>query len=449
MKKLTLLISLLILSSTIVLGQEDTTKTGKKVKKGFSFGGVPIVAYNSDIGFQYGVLANIYHYGDGSRYPAYDHSLYVEWSRSTKGNGKNILQYDSERLIPNIRTTLEASYRTEKALNFYGFNGYNAFYDVKFEDDTHSDYISRVFYRYERKVVRLKADFQGNIIGKKLRWLGGITYLGSEIASVDINKLNEGQDEADKLPDVPGLYDEYSNWGVIKDTEKDGGKNAFLKTGLVFDTRDNQPNPNNGMWTEALFLIGPEFMGYDNFTTSLILIHRQYFTLFPERMTFAYRLSYQTNTSGNVPYYLLPYLYDSYDIRDGLGGGKTIRGVLRNRVVGNGMAFGNFEFRWKVLKTVVFNQNLYIALSAFTDMGRVVDPYSLDLSGVPANFDINGTTYSRDEWFHHEDESWHISYGAGVHFALNENFIIAVDYGMAAKEQDGTNGLYIGLNFLY
>ena len=443
MKKITFLFTLLAFSYGLTIAQEDTTQAPKKVKKGFNFGALPVVAYNSDIGFQYGALANIYHYGDGSRYPAYDHSLYIEWSRSTKGNGNNVLKYDSERLIPNMRVTAEASYRTEKALNFYGFNGYNAYYNSIYEDDSEGNdlYKSRLFYRHERKVVVLKADFQGNIIGKKLRWLGGITYLGSKIASVDVKKLNEGKDPADQLADT-SLYNNYVNWGVISKEQSDGGNNAFFKVGLVYDTRDNEPNPNRGMWTEALFLFAPSFMGeYDKAATSVILIHRQYFTLFPERMTFAYRLSYQTKTSGDIPFYLLPYLYDSYNIRDGLGGAKTLRGVLRNRIVGNGMAFANFEFRWKVLKTTLFNQNFYIALNAFTDMGRVVDPYKLDLSGVPSN--------ERELWFNNEDEAMHMSYGAGIRFALNENFIVAVDYGMAAKEQDGTSGLYIGLNFLY
>lgn len=443
MKKTFLFIFLFLNSFLVVYSQTDSTKTDEEtVKTGFNFGALPVVAFNSDIGFQYGALANLYFFGDGSRYPMYDHSIYLEWSRSTKGNGNNIIQYDSDgKLIPGIRTTMEASYRTEKALNFYGFNGYQSYYNPNFEDDTHADYMSRVFYRYERKVVRLKADFQGDILGKKLRWLAGITYLGSKIATVDINKLNEGKDAADQLPDVPTLYDNYVSWGIIKDSEKSGGNNAFLKTGLVFDTRDNEPNPNSGIWSEALFLFAPSFMGdYEKTATAVILIHRQYFTLLPKRMTFAYRLSYQSKTSGTIPFYMLPYLYDSKDIRDGLGGAKTLRGILRNRIVGNGMAFANFEFRWKVLKTQFLKQNFYIALSAFSDMGRVVDPYSFDKSNTPAQY---------QNWLNYEKESWHMSFGGGLHFALNDNFIVAVDYGIAAKEQDGTSGLYIGLNFLY
>jgi hypothetical protein len=37
----------------------------------------------------------------------------------------------------------------------------------------------------------------------------------------------------------------------------------------------------------------------------------------------------------------------------------------------------------------------------------------------------------------------------GFRIAINSNFIIAVDYGLAAKKEDGTKGMYIGLNYLF
>ncbi|MEA3392755.1 MAG: hypothetical protein U9Q91_07225, partial [Candidatus Marinimicrobia bacterium] len=47
------------------------------VKTGINVGPLPSVAYNSDTGFQYGLLANIFFYGDGAIYPDYYHNLYV------------------------------------------------------------------------------------------------------------------------------------------------------------------------------------------------------------------------------------------------------------------------------------------------------------------------------------------------------------------------------------
>jgi hypothetical protein len=451
MRKPTCLLILLLGFSIFLHAQTDTTKIVKKekIKKGFSFGAVPAIAYDTDLGFKYGLVVNLYDYGDGSRYPQYDHSLYLEWSRTTKGNGINQIIYDSERLIPNMRVTAEASYMTEKALDFYGFNGFESLYNHNFEDKNNQDYISRVFYRYERKSLRLKADFMGNIIGKKLRWLAGISYNSSKIAPVDVDKLNKGKDAKDTLPHVPGLYDYYVNWGVIPANQADGGNIGQLKLGLVYDTRDIEANPGKGLWEEVLIFVSPKAFGYESFTTTALLLHRQYFTLAPGRLTFAYRLGYQAKLSGDIPYYMLPYYTDSKQIRDGFGGAKTIRGVLRNRLVGDAVVFGNFEFRWKFLKTVLWKQNLYLALSSFLDAGRVVKPFDYNISGVPATFDIGGTTYNRDDWFKNKSEAFHVGYGGGLHIALNENFIVAFDYGLAADKNDGKSGFYINLNWLF
>jgi hypothetical protein len=57
---------------------------------------------------------------------------------------------------------------------------------------------------------------------------------------------------------------------------------------------------------------------------------------------------------------------------------------------------------------------------------------------------LNNTDY-----FSMDGEGLHMSYGAGLRIVMNENFIIAVDYGMAANEQDGTSGLYIGWNYMF
>ena len=441
MKKFSLLVSLLI-SFSVIFAQQDSTKK-ENVKTGFSMGGVPVVAYDADTGFKYGGLVNLYHYGDGSNYPNYNHSLYLEWSRTTKGSGINQLTYDALTLIPKTRVTFDVSYLTEQALNFYGFNGYQADYNSAFELTGGTDYISRMYFRHSRKLFRIKADFQGDVSEKwekKLRWLAGVAHYRTNISTVDINKLNEGKTE-DLLPDSTDLlYDKYVTWGVIPADQATGGNVTFLKAGAVFDSRDNEANPNKGIWSEALLITAPGFLGNDYAFTKLLLSHRQYFTIFPDRLTFAYRLSYQAKIAGDIPFYMLPYAIDSKATKDGLGGAKNIRGVLRNRVTGDGVAFGNFELRSKFLKTVIFNQNFYLGVNAFVDMGMVTSPYEFDLTGVPASELAN---------LEFADESLHIGYGGGIRFVINSNFIIAVDYGIAAKKQDGTKGMYIGLNYLF
>lgn len=447
-----ILVSMIWLVSDPTFGQEtgdQSSNKAEKVKTGFSLGGVPVVAYDSDIGFKYGALVNLYWFGDGSRYPLYDHSVYMEWSRTTKGNGINQITYESDKLLPGIRSLFEASYITEKALDFYGFNGYQAAYDLDYEQeglDQHGN-ANRLFYRHSRQLLRLKADLQGEIIGQKLRWLGGVAFYGSSIDSVDIDGLNEGKE--DDLLSHNSLYGNYVEWGLIKNDQAKGGNHTILKGGLIYDTRDNEPNPFSGIWSEIQLHYAPSFLSNTAYGyTRLILTHRQYFTLIPEWMNLAYRVSYQGKLTGEMPFYMMPFIFQSAPklTRDGVGGSKTVRGIRRNRVVGNGFAFGNLELRGKILRTNILNQNFYIALSAFVDAGMVTQKYEFDSSGMPGSLPdyLPGKILDLDA-----KEVPHVSAGGGIHFAVNQNFIVTADYGFSLKKEDGDTGLYINLNYLF
>lgn len=427
------------------------------VKKGWTFGALPAIAYDSDIGFKYGALANFYYFGDGSTYPHYLHSLYFEWSRTTKGSGIDQFIYDSEHLIPGVRMLCEFSRLTEQTLDFYGFNGYNSTYNAQFEDDKSADYISRVFYRMDREIYRAKADFQGSLIKKKetdrnrkLNWLAGFEINAVRIGTVDIDKLNKGKDPDKRLPDTALLYDKFVEWGLISGKESDGGTNTVIKMGLVYDTRNQEALPTKGIWSDVQFLWSPAFLGNDEMNyLKLAITHRQYFTAIPNKLSFAYRLSIQSKIAGDIPFYMLPMFYNTAPgyTRDGLGGARTLRGILRNRVTGDGFALANAEVRWKFLNTRIGKQNFYAALSGFTDVGMVTNPYhipdieSLDLTAAQKA--------EAGQYISAGKESPHLSLGFGLHLALNENFVLAIDYGFATDKRDGSNGLYIVLGWLF
>jgi outer membrane protein assembly factor BamA len=450
-RSVAMIVGILLFSSAALIAQNptDTTNSGKpvKIKTGWTFGAVPAVTYNSDLGFQYGAVVNLFYFGDGKTYPKYLHNVYLEWSRYTKGSGINMLRYDSEHLIPGVRLTSELSYLTEQALDFYGFNGYQTTFNPDFSNDKSNNYISRMFYRMDRRMLRFRAEFMGNLAGKELRWLAGLEFSNIKLATVDIAKLNKGKSGTNLLPDTSLLYDKYVKWGLIPQSQKSGGNNVLLKLGIVYDTRDNEPNPMKGMWTEAQLLLAPSFIGNGDFSYSkLVLTHRQYFTLAPNVLSFAYRLSYQSKLGGTIPFYMLPFEYNTPPdyTRDGFGGSKTLRGVIRNRVVGDGVAFGNIEFRWKFLRTILWNQNLYLALSAFTDGGIVTNDYKVDLTQAKLDPDYN-------KYFpaNINKDGLHLGYGSGFHLGLNENFIVALDVAFAAKKDDGKMGLYIGIGWLF
>lgn len=442
-----LLLIVLLVVPQLIFSQQDSTK--QKPKKRFNFSGLPVVAYDADMGFQYGLVGNMYDYGDWKNYPEYRHAVKVEVSRFTKGTGVNQVFYDSKYLIPgNIRLTADMSYLTDKAVDFYGFNGYRAVYQPTWEDDEDSAYLTRMYYRHERKMFRFTCDFQGRIVEEKLRWLAGFGIMNFKTGTVDIERLNKGKDEDKRLPDTVTLYDQYVSWGIIPEDEKDGGNANFIKAGIIYDTRDNEPNPMKGLWDELLLVYSPGFFFNDNNSfLKLIAIHRQYFTIVKKKVNFGYRLGYQGTIAGHTPYYFQPYMMSSFSTAtktDGLGGAKNLRGILRNRVVGDGVAWGNLEVRWRITNFVIARQNFYVGLNAFCDAGLVVQEVDFSTDGVPA--EVN-----RDDYFDftYGNDKLHTSVGAGLRVGWNENFIVAVDYGFALNKKDGLRGLYIAFGNLF
>lgn len=448
MKKILILLTISTLSIGLFAQNTTDDKKADKIKTGWNVGGLPVVAYDTDLGFEYGALVNFFNYGDGSIYPKYKHNVYAEVSRYTKGSGINRLFYDSKYVIPGLRVTSDLAYLTDKTYDFYGFNGYESIYNSDWADDGSTDYRSRVFYKYDRKLTRFTTDIQGKLKDQRFGWVAGVGLYNFQIDSVDVDKLNKGKSESDKLPYVNGgLYQRYVDWGIINSDEKDGGFATYLKIGAVFDTRDNEPNPMKGIWTEAVLTYAPSFLGvgekYEH--AKLSITHRQYFTLIPEKLSFVYRLGYQGTLFGKCPFYLQPNMTTLFlrgATNEGLGGAKSLRGIIRNRVEGDGIVYGNIELRWKFIKFYFIKQNFYLSLNTFIDGGQVVKP-------IKINKTFSETGYTESDYFSDDNETLHASWGLGLRIVMNQNFIIAVDHGRVFKKEDGTAGTYIGLNFLF
>ncbi len=440
---------LLLVSSYTLNGQEKKGKSDLiKIKTGWNLGAIPTITFDTDQGFQYGAAVNFYHYGDGSKFPKYRHSLYFEISHFTKGSGIYRFYYDSESLLPGIQVTTDLSYLPDQAYDFYGFNGFESVMNKRWEEQSSPDYKTRMFYKYQQKQFRFKTNLQGKFSSSSFGWVAGLNFLNYSSSSVDVDKLNKGKSESDKLPPVnlqPGLYEKYIQWGLISQQEASGGFIPELTGGIVFDTRDNKPNPMKGIWTEVVIAMIPKILGAESGFSKLSVTHRQYFTLIKNDLSFGYRLNWQQTLNGHVPWYYQPQIISSVltgASSTGLGGAKNLRGIRRNRIVGDGYIMGNAELRWKFSRFKLINQNFYLALNSFIDFGKVTK--KIDMSAL--NFP---TTAIVSDYFNPGAEKLHTSYGAGLRVVMNYNFIIAMDYGIANNKQDGDTGVYIGLNYLF
>jgi hypothetical protein len=138
-----------------------------------------------------------------------------------------------------------------------------------------------------------------------------------------------------------------------------------------------------------------------------------------------------------------------------LGGSKTLRGILLNRVVGDDFFMGNIELRWKPIYFKLFKQECYIGLNGFYDFGRVTKDIKLP-SDLTTTFSTlygeNSTLENKEnfsDYFKPGTEKLHQSAGISVMLVYNQNFVVAIDCGKAFNVQDGNIGFSIGLNYLF
>jgi hypothetical protein len=204
-----------------------------------------------------------------------------------------------------------------------------------------------------------------------------------------------------------------------------------------------------GIWTEMGIETSQKFLGSEATFGKFYLTHRQYFTLITNDLGFAYRLGYQQTIFGRVPFYYQSQVIVSAlrgETSEGLGGSKTLRGIWRNRVIGDGFFYGNAELRWKAVRFSFINQNWYLGINGFTDFGIVTDKIKFTQPDVNI---LTGGQYSNSDFFKNGTEKMHFSAGGGLRIVMNENFIIAIDLGKAFNDQDGGMGFYMGLNYLF
>lgn len=425
----------------------------KSVKTGAKPGFLPSVAFNSDLGFQYGALAEINFYGDGSDFPQYRHLLYAEAAYTTKRSGLFRVFYDSKYLLPNkVRLTVDLTYIPEKLSDFYGFNGAKSIYNAPWTDKEDAAYVSRAFYKMDKNFFRATADFQGPL-ARNLYWAAGAGWFHYTAAPVDLPFLNKGKKEDKALPEVPGLYDLYKDWGLLRSHEAEGGSHPFVRAGLTFDSRNRPNNPSRGLWADAFFTYYAAFgqqkdYSHLNFNASL----RHYLPIWGERGILAYRLGYQSELAGETPFYMKNHFSTLFTKRANyelLGGANSLRGVIRNRIAADGYVYANIEFRLRLFDFHIGKQDFYVGINPLFDAGRVTREHELPVDKATLQSRVTASGYKYADFFSEEPGRWHAGAGAGLKIAMNENFILSVDYAKALAKQDGNSGLYIQIGYMF
>ena len=402
-------------------------------KQGFNFGVLPVTNYNTDLGFQGGLLGQVYHYGSGDIYPNYYHKIQTVASIYSKGAVQLDFFYDSKYLIPGKRVTASLKYFDSPLDVFYGFNGavspyYNEL-DLR-KDEAGEDGIA--FYALHKKIISANFELQGRL-ARELNWIAGAVYMDYRYSDTSAS-VYDGTET---------LYHQYVANGLISPDEASGGKRLELKAGLLYDTRNFESFPESGTMAslQLTATLDAGGSGYNSLMVSAQV--RKYLPLVKDRLVLAGQLSCTARLAGNLPFYALST--------------PQFRGVSWNRFAGDGVASSNLELRWRIARIVLFGQNISVGINPFLDAGGVIQYHKLEqqlaLSDVCISKTLDNKTFgpvpSVCDPACGGRERMHFSAGGGFFYTMNENFIISFESDFPLNRRDGLFALRIDLGFMF
>lgn len=374
--------------------------SGPEAQTGWEITGFPALNYSSDEGFGYGVVLSLYNYGEGG-YSPYRFTLRPLVFLTTEGRRDLTLFFDAPHLLPGgWRVDGFLGFEKQIATPYYGL-GNNTLY---LEEDAEGD--NPYYYRFGRERLVLRGNLQRALGDLPIRFLIGAQFADF---SIDPTPKDEGTTLlAEELgPDGPAP----------------GGMQGSVRGGLIWDSRDRESGPRKGVWTSLLVESAVEALGSDHSFARFTLADRRYFPI-REKLIVANRVVLQ-HISGSPPFYALSYVQSSFGEQEALGGSQSLRGILRNRYIGEGVLFWNAEIRWRFREIRVLGKDGHLATIGFVDWGRVWED-GVDFSTLTSGL--------------------HLGAGAGLRVGMGPNFVVSFDF---ARSEEARLQTYIGLGYLF
>jgi hypothetical protein len=429
------------------LGRKRRLRSDDLARKneGGYFTGLPLANYDPTTGVGFG--ARGYYYYDGKRsdplfaYTPYEHRVIVQAFGTTRGAQDHLIDYDAPNFLHTlyrVRATLEFEAanvwpyygdgtRTLNPLAFPGAPGktfsslsdYNdALSRVSRGGQTYSLYNSIGFQR-----PTLQLGVERLLLGGILRPLIGLgfaydhlaDFTGQQTSATGLNGAGIQAKEAQTLFSADCAAHRILGCG--------GGWDNVLRLALSLDTRDFEPDPNDGVYAELSSEIGTKALGSQYDYARVMLSVRGFYSPIPKiaDLVLAVRGLYEVQTSG-TPFFSqvwLPFIDDNHE---GLGGFRTLRGYDQDRFVGPIIVLTNYEVRWTFVRFHLLKQSFALMAVPFLDLGRIFD-------NVPQ------TTFA----------GWKRGEGAGLRIAWNEATILMADFGVSSE---GT-ALYLNFNHIF
>lgn len=384
---------------TLAFGADSASsqQTANPAPKGWEFVGLPVLNFDSDEGVGYGALLEAYHYGNGVL--PYRFTIQPTLFLTTKGTRDLVVFIDAPQWLPgDWRLDAFVGRQQHLATPYYGVGN-----DTRFDEQLEAE-PDAFYYRYGKTQLLLLANLQHKIGTLPARGLFGIGF-------ADVR--------TDATPFDSGTTLLAQQLGA---SAAPRGKIAYVRAGLVWDTRNREIAPRSGSYGDLLVQRVDRALGATHSYTRFTAIGRKYFPL-KSRIVLAHRVLVQ-QTEGDVPLYDLATIQTSFKQQEGLGGSHSIRGLPKNRFVGRGIAFLNTDLRWRFAEFELRRKPAYLTWSAFFDAGRVWSN-TLNVGELGSGL--------------------HTGYGSGMRLGLGPSFAVALD--VARSPESKSTQIYIGLGY--
>lgn len=392
----------------------DSVELAEK-KEGTFITGLPDISIDPLNGFGYGVEGSLLFNGKRSN-PFFEYTPYltkidIALFNTSKQQRGIILTIDKPYIFKTKwRLRGELAYEINPNLVYFGItdNTLNTLSGISkqenipnppFNGTKYNDYENSLtgpnqnYNTYTKQEYIINVSGEYSLLDSKLRVLVGGEYAGLNLKPTD--------DTLSRLKDDNVL-------GVGK------SKITFLQLGVVYDTRDFEPDPNRGVFAEITNEYSSKLLGSDYNMNKLFAQIKWYKRLFPvqfKKMVFATRFGIGY-TFGDSPFFEYQDEWSSEGSIEGLGGAHTLRGYKQSRFLDRGMYFFNVELRTQFAKLSVLKQDLKFSAVPFFDAGSVFKK-------------INSLTDSKRIRY---------SEGLGLRIAWNSSTILRFDYAISKED---------------
>ena len=401
------ILSLCVLLAGVASGQNNNNENSEKKEKKFKFIPLPVIGSSPTSGFMFGIAPGAY------------------WMMGDPSNTSL-----SSALGAAIYTAKKQLLFTAKANTFFAGDQWNMLTDIRYFITSQPTYglgtgpqsakpVGTGFADYTDNPYQAIPDAQlmefdyfrfHNTLSKRYkdtRFFAGIGY------HLDYHyKINDNMLDLSASPQVITSHYAYS---ISQGFNPDKYTSSGVSLNLLYDSRDNVPNPYKGRYAFANIRISPEFLGSTKSSSVLWLEYRDYLHLSKSRPR--HLIGFWTYgwfvTSGKVPYLDLPAVgWDQF--------GRSGRAYTQGRFRGQDLIYNEIEYRF---------------------------PLQEDKETLGAVVFVNGTTASNGGnigLFKYYD----IGYGAGLRVMINKKSRVNLNLDYAFGNY-GAQGFYLGLNEVF